>query len=208
MQAQTLEVTMRPEAGKQAARRLRRQGKLPGIIYGKKIGNLAVIIPARQLEHILATEGENALLKLIVGGEGQDKEFTAVIREVQRHPLKGNLTHVDFYQVSMEDKLRATVPVVLEGEARGIKEGGILQHGTREVEVESLPADLPENIVVDISRLGVGEHLTVGDIKVPPGVKILSEPDTVIATVVTTRAVEMETEEGTTTGEPPAPPTE
>ncbi len=208
MQARTLEVTMRPEAGKQAARRLRRQGKLPGIIYGKKIGNLAVIIPARQFEHILATEGENALLKLVVSGDGQDKEFTAVIREVQRHPLKGNLTHVDFYQVSMEDKLRATVPVILEGEARGVKEGGILQHGAREVEIESLPADLPENIVVDVSHLGVGEHLTVGEIKVPAGVKILSEPDTVIATVVATRAVEMETEEETTTGEPPAPPAE
>ncbi|MGI9860993.1 50S ribosomal protein L25/general stress protein Ctc [Moorella naiadis] len=198
MQAQTLKVDLRPQAGKQSARRLRRQGKLPGVLYGKKAGNLAVVIPGRELEHILAKEGGNALLKLKIAAEGQEKEFAAVIREVQRHPIKGNLTHVDFYQVSLEDKLKATVPVVLEGEARGVKEGGILQHGAREIEVESLPGDLPENIVVDISNLDVGEHLTVGDIKVPAGVKVLADPDTIVALVVTTRAADTGT-----TGETP-----
>lgn len=206
MQAQTLKVDLRPQVGKQYARRLRREGKLPGVLYGKKIGNLAVVLPVREFEHILATEGENALLKLKITGEDQEKEFTAVIREVQRHPLKGNLTHIDFYQVSLEDKLKATVPLVLEGEARGVKEGGILQHGAREIEVESLPGDLPENIVVDVSNLGVGEHLTVGDLKLPAGVKVLSDPDTIVALVVTTRAVDTETTGETPAEETPAAP--
>ncbi|BCV20026.1 50S ribosomal protein L25/general stress protein Ctc [Moorella sp. Hama-1] len=208
MQAQTVRVDLRPQTGKQSARRLRRQGKLPGVLYGKKAGNLAVVIPGRELEHILATEGENALLKLKITGGDQEKEFAAVIREIQRHPIKGNLTHVDFYQVSLEDKLKATVPVVLEGEARGVKEGGILQHGAREIEVESLPGDLPESIVVDVSSLGIGEHLTVGDIKVPAGVKVLSDPDTIVALVVTTRAADTGTTEETSPAETPAAPAE
>ncbi|MDN5343973.1 MAG: large subunit ribosomal protein [Clostridia bacterium] len=192
MQVQSLMAEVRPATGKLVARRLRREGKLPGVIYGKKVGNRVVAFSRKELERILAQEGENALFKVTLAGNGTQEEFMAVVREVQRHPLKGVLTHADLYQISLEEKLRATVPVILEGEAKGVKEGGILQHGLREVEVESLPADLPESLAVDVSSLGVGEHLAVADIKVPEGVKILSEPGALIATVVTTRAVEAE----------------
>ncbi|MBC7323716.1 MAG: 50S ribosomal protein L25/general stress protein Ctc [Moorella sp. (in: Bacteria)] len=181
---------VRPVTGKQSARRLRRQGKLPGVLYGKKAGNMSLAIPMKELERILTREGENALLKILVTGDGVAREFMAVIREIQRHPLKGQLTHADLYQISLEEKLKATVPVILGGEAAGVKEGGILQHGLREVEVESLPTNLPESLMVDISNLNAGEHLTVADIQAPPGVKILTDPDAVIATVVTTRAAE------------------
>ncbi|GEA18077.1 MAG: large subunit ribosomal protein [Moorella sp. (in: firmicutes)] len=205
MQTQTLFVEVRPDTGKQTARRLRRQGKLPGVIYGKKAGNIPLAIPLKELERLLAREGENALLKVIVTGNGKEKEFAAVIREVQRHPIKGVITHADLYQISLDEKIRATVPVILEGEAKGVEQGGILQYGLREVEVEGLPADLPEVITVDISNLGVGEHLEVADIKAPPGVKILSEPDAVIATVVSTRAVEAEEGAGAPVGEGETP---
>ncbi|GEA14552.1 50S ribosomal protein L25 [Moorella sp. E308F] len=203
MQTQTLFVEVRPDTGKQTARRLRRQGKLPGVIYGKKAGNIPLAIPLKELERLLAREGENALLKVIVTGNGKEKEFAAVIREVQRHPIKGVITHADLYQISLDEKIRATVPVILEGEAKGVEQGGILQYGLREVEVEGLPADLPE--VITISNLGVGEHLEVADIKAPPGVKILSEPDAVIATVVSTRAVEAEEGAGAPVGEGETP---
>ncbi len=193
MQAQTLVASVRPEAGKQAARRLRRQGQLPGVIYGKKAGSIPLTLPLKELERILARDGENALLKVVVTDQGADREFMAVIRGTQRHPIKGVLTHADLYQVSMEEKLRATLPVILEGEPQGIKEGGILQHGLREVEVESLPGDLPESLAVDIRGLSVGGHLTVADLKTPPGVKVLTAPEAVVATVVTSRAVETET---------------
>lgn len=194
MQAHTLAIEVRPEVGKQPAGRLRREGRLPGIFYGKKVGTIPVVVPVKELETILAREGENAILKVYLASSGGDREFTAVIREVQRHPLSRRVTHVDLYQISLEDKLRAVVPLVLEGEAAGVKEGGVLQQGLREVEVEGLPAELPESIAVDISNLGLGEHLTVADIKVPPGVKMLSDPEAVVATVVVARTRETETE--------------
>ncbi|WP_258360697.1 50S ribosomal protein L25/general stress protein Ctc [Moorella sulfitireducens (nom. illeg.)] len=208
MQAQTLLVEVRPDTGKQTARRLRRQGKLPGVIYGKKAGNIPLAIPLKELERLLTREGENVILKVIITGEGEEKEYAAVIREVQRHPVKGVINHVDLYQISLDEKIRAEIPVILEGEARGVEQGGILQYGLREIEVEGLPADLPETITVDVSNLGVGEHLTVGDIKTPPGVKILSEPEALIATVVSNRAVEAGESAGEATGEGVTPAAE
>lgn len=192
MQVQTINAEVRPDTGKQTAGRMRRQGKVPGVIYGKKVGNLPLVVSRKELERVLDREGGSALLKVLIGGQGQPGEFTAMVREVQRHPIKGEIIHVDFYQISLDEEIRTTVPIVLEGEARGVKNGGILQYGLREVEVEALPADLPETFTIDISDLDVGEHLAVADIKAPPGVKILTEPDAVIATIVSTRAVEAE----------------
>ncbi|MBE3571411.1 MAG: 50S ribosomal protein L25/general stress protein Ctc [Moorella humiferrea] len=192
MQVQTINAEVRPDTGKQTAGRMRRQGKVPGVIYGKKVGNLPLAVPRKELERVLDREGGSALLKVIIGGQGQAREFTAMVREVQRHPIKGEIIHIDFHQISLDEEIRATVPIVLEGEARGVRNGGILQYGLREVEVEALPADLPETLTIDISDLDVGEHLSVADIKAPRGVKILTEPDAVIATIVSTRAVEAE----------------
>lgn len=196
MEAQTLVVEARSEVGKRVAGRLRRKGELPGVFYGKKIGNIPVTIPAKEMESILAQEGENAILKIQLADNDGNQEFAAVVREVQRHPLKRKLTHVDLYQISLEDKLKALVPLFLEGEAAGIKEGGVLQQSLRELEVEALPTDLPDSFVVDVTNLSLGEHLTVADVKVPEAVKMLSEPETVIATVVAVRTLaEEEAEE-------------
>lgn len=191
MDAKTLTAVKR-ETGKDVAGRLRRGGMLPGVLYGKKAGNIPVAVNLKELEGILSHEGEGVLLQLRVKEDGQAQDYTALLREVQRHPVRGTLLHVDFYQISLEEKLRATVPIVLVGEARGTKEGGILQHGLREVEVECLPAYLPESIEAIVSDLGLGESLRVGDLQVPAGVKILTDPQAVVATVVTIRAVEAE----------------
>ncbi|MDN5346482.1 MAG: large subunit ribosomal protein [Clostridia bacterium] len=192
MQAKIIEAVKRAETGTGKARRLRRKGMLPGVLYGRKAGNVPVAVSLKEMENILAREGEGVLLQLRLREDGQVKDYAALLREVQRDPLRGTLLHADFHQISMEEKLRVTVPVVLVGEARGSKEGGILQHGIREVEVECLPADLPESIEVDVSDLGVGDHLEVGDLKVPAGVKILTEAEAVVATVVTAGAAEAE----------------
>lgn len=133
------------------------------------MGNLPLAVPRKELERVLDREGGSALLKVIIGGQGQAREFTAMVREVQRHPIKGEIIHIDFHQISLDEEIRATVPIVLEGEARGVRNGGILQYGLREVEVEALPADLPETLTIDISDLDVGEHLSVADIKAPRG---------------------------------------
>ncbi len=195
MESQSLIVETRSAVGKRVAKGLRREGRLPGVFYGKKIGNVPITVPARTMEDILAREGDGAILKVCLTENGQKEEFTAVIREVQRHPLSRRLLHVDFYQISMDDKLKAFVPLFLEGEPIGIKEDGVLQQGLRELEVEALPAELPESFVVDISNLNLGDHLTVADIPVPEGVEMLSEPETVIATVVAVRVEEEEEEE-------------
>ncbi|MDK2820643.1 MAG: large subunit ribosomal protein [Clostridia bacterium] len=200
MQSQTLAAEIRSKVGKQSAQKLRREGRLPGILYGKEAGNVPIYVSAKELEGILDREGDNALIKLITEGDEQ-KEFFTVVREVQRHPYRNQLIHADFYQVSLKEKIKSTVPVVLEGEAKGVKEGGILQHGAREIEVESLPVHLPESITVDISNLGLGENLTVGDINLPGEVKIITEPNVVIATILSNRgtAKKEEPEEETET---------
>lgn len=200
MEASILTVQVRERVGKGAAGRLRRQGLVPGVLYGRDVGNVPVVVNLRELKKLLDKEGERALVKVQLERNGNSKEYMALIREVQRHPIKRDLVHIDFYQVPAGEEISTTVPVVLEGEPVGVKAGGVLQHGVLEVEVECLPADLPEAIFADVSGLDIGDHLTVADLKPPQGVKILSEPTTLIAAVVATRAVEEEETEGETEG--------
>lgn len=196
MEATGLTIQVRERVGKGAAGRLRRQGLLPGVLYGRDVGNVPVTVNLRELKKILEKEGERALVKVELEKEGSRKEYMALIREVQHHPVRRELMHIDFYQVPAGEKITTTVPVVLEGEPRGTKAGGILQHGVLEVEVECLPTDLPEAIIADVSHLDIGDHLTVADLKPPKGVEILSEPTTLIATVVGIRAAEEEEQAG------------
>lgn len=202
MEASVLTVQPRQGTGKGQARRLRQQGFLPAVLYGRDAGNIPVIIKLKELQKVLEKEGERALVKVQLEKDGARQEYTALLREVQRDPLRGDLLHVDLYQVPAGEKITVTVPVVLEGEPRGVKAGGILQHGLSELEIECLPADLPEAIVVDVSSLDIGDHLTVADIQPPKGVKILSDPESLIATVVELeKGEEAEAEEG---GEAPS----
>jgi len=184
MEASELTVQPRDNTGKGPARRLRREGLLPGVLYGRDAGNIPIIVKLKELKKVLEKEGERALVKVHLEKNGGKQEYTALIREVQRDPLRGDVLHVDLFQVPAGEKITVTVPVVLEGEPRGVKAGGILQHGLSELEIECLPADLPEAIVVDVSGLDVGDHLSVADIKPPKGVRILSDPESLIATVV------------------------
>ncbi|GFN21752.1 50S ribosomal protein L25/general stress protein Ctc [Thermanaeromonas sp. C210] len=192
MARSSLTLRVREEVGKGPAGRLRRRGLLPGILYGREVGNLPVEVDLKEMKRVLGREGESALVQVKLEQGGQVREYTALVREVQRHPIRGELVHIDFYQVPAGEKITANVPVVLEGEPRGVKIGGILQHGLHEVEVECLPEDLPEAITVDVSGLDIGDHLTVADLTPPRGVTILSEPTSLIATVVSVRGTEAE----------------
>ncbi|MBE3580901.1 MAG: 50S ribosomal protein L25/general stress protein Ctc [Thermoanaerobacteraceae bacterium] len=192
MARSSLTLRVREEVGKGPAGRLRRRGLLPGILYGREVGNLPVEVDLKEMKRVLGREGESGLVQVKLEQGGQVREYTALVREVQRHPIRGELVHIDFYQVPAGEKITANVPVVLEGEPRGVKIGGILQHGLHEVEVECLPEDLPEAITVDVSGLDIGDHLTVADLTPPRGVTILSEPTSLIATVVSVRGTEAE----------------
>jgi large subunit ribosomal protein L25 len=176
----------RKETGKNVNRRLRRRGMIPGVLYGTGKAAVPVAVSPREIGTILkSASGENTLFDLDLGGTRR----RVILKEFQREPLRGELLHADFYEVALDKALEVKVPIELEGTPVGVKlQGGIVDFVTRELEVECLPADIPEKIVVDISHLELGKHLRVSDLKLSEKVKVLVEPDVVVAHVVVPRA--------------------
>jgi large subunit ribosomal protein L25 len=173
----------RDDRGKNAARRLRRQGLVPGIVYGGKGENLAVAVDPKALQKVLRSEaGRNAILKLDIAGHGA---ANAILKSWQVDPVKESFLHADFYRIAMDVAIRVTVPIHAVGEARGVKvDGGILELVIREIQVECLPGDIPERIDVDVSDLGINQSLRVSDVTVPAKVKVLEAADQVVVHVV------------------------
>jgi len=160
---------------------------LPAVVYGKEAGNLLVQCPEKELTSILAGHsigGTLINLEVADGNKRGKAPYLVMIREVQRDPIKQKLMHVDFYQVSLTEEIQTEIPVHLVGDAPGVKDGGLLQHLLRDVTVSCLPGKLPERLEADISKLGLGDQLTVADLQVPEGVKVLNDPESIIAHVV------------------------
>jgi large subunit ribosomal protein L25 len=178
--------TGRNERGKNAARRLRRQGLIPGVVYGGKAGNVAVAVDPKALQKVLRSEaGRNAILKLDIAGSGATN---AILKSWQVDPIRENFLHADFYRIAMDVAIRVTVPIAVRGEARGVKvDGGILEVILREIEVECLPGDIPEHIDIDVSDLGLNGALRVSDLTASAKVKILEAPDHVVVHVVSVK---------------------
>jgi large subunit ribosomal protein L25 len=179
----------RTETGKNVNRRLRVEGLIPGVLYGSSRKPVAVSVSPKEIGSILKSKtGENTLFDLELDGSRR----TVILKEFQLEPIKGSLLHADFYEVALDKLLQVNVHVELVGVPVGVKvQGGIVDWVTRELEIESLPRDIPEKITVDISHLEIGKHVRVADITVPDKVKILTEPDIVIAHVVAPRAEEV-----------------
>ncbi|MDI3538397.1 MAG: large subunit ribosomal protein [Bacillota bacterium] len=168
--------------GKGASHADRRAGLVPLVFYGEGTEKPVHLVAQRgAIEKLLTGHGEGSRVTLRIEGEA---EYPAMIKEVQYHPVRGDVIHVDFQGISLTKKIRAELPIVLKGTPQGVKEGGVLQYQLREVEVEALPQDLPEHITADISGLGIGDVLFVRDLEVPPAVKVLTEGGEVIATVL------------------------
>ncbi len=176
----------RSETGKNAVRRLRSRGMIPGVLYAAGKGAQAVAVSPREIGAILkSASGENTLFDLELGGQRRK----VILKEFQREPLRGKLLHADFYEVALDKALQVSVHIELTGTPVGVKvQGGIVDFVTRELEVECLPADIPEKISVDISHLELNKHLRVSELKLSERVKVLAEPDVVIAHVVVPRA--------------------
>jgi large subunit ribosomal protein L25 len=176
----------RDERGKNAARRLRREGMVPAVIYGGKGENVAVSVDPKALQKVLRSEaGRNAILKVDIAGKGATN---AILKSWQVDPIRENFLHADFYRIAMDVAIRVTVPVHVVGEARGVKvDAGILELVVRAIEVECLPGDIPERIDVEVSDLGINQSLRVSDVKVPPKVKVLDAPDQVVVHVVSVK---------------------
>ncbi|MFD2870098.1 50S ribosomal protein L25 [Kurthia sp. 3B1D] len=158
---------------------LRKTGYVPAIVYGFKTESTPIAVNEKELEKTIRTEGRNAILSLDVDG----KKVNAVLKEVQKEPLKGKLIHLDFLAVSMRQELEVEVPVVATGTSVGVKEGGVLQQPNRELKLTVKPSDIPENIEVDITELAIGDTLTVGDIRDKVDFTIVDEDDVVLVTV-------------------------
>jgi large subunit ribosomal protein L25 len=176
-----LDVKSREAAGSRAARRLRRSGRVPGVLYGGGGDSLGFDADSRELRLALAASG--AVLDLSVDG---GKATPVVLKEAQRHPVRGETVHVDLLRVRLDEAIHALVPLELTGvdDAPGVKEGGVLEQITRELNVEALPNDIPESIVYDIGEMQIGETILLSAIAVPQGLTLLDEiEETVVATL-------------------------
>jgi large subunit ribosomal protein L25 len=181
----TLKLEPREDRGKHT-RALRRDGRLPGVVYGHNVDAVTVAVDGREFVKAFQKVGRNQLLDLQVGDEPVRK---ALIREVQRSPRDGDLLHVDFYQVNLTEKIESEVPIELEGEIELVVKGEAdLQRGLHALKVECLPTDLPPVITVDLSGLKeIDDEIRVRDLTIPPGCEILDEPDDLIVKVAAHR---------------------
>ena len=185
----TVEAKPRDDRGKNAARRLRRQGQVPAVLYGGDGKSLTLAVNAKQLAAILRSQsGHNTIFKVKLASGDQ----SAMLKDWQVDPLLGSLLHVDLLRVAMDVRMRVMVPVHTFGEPQGVKlQGGIFEMVTREVEIECLPSDIPGEIRVDISELMIGRQLRAGDLPLEAAkIKLVSDPNRVVAHVVALRAEE------------------
>src|SRR5467141_2504006 len=181
----SLEAQPRTPGNKNEARRVRRGGKIPAVIYGAGKDAVAVSVDPRQVSRILGSEtGHNTIFDLALSGE----QTKAMIVDWQYEPVKGKLLHIDLKRIAMDQKLAVKVPIFLKGEASGVKQqGGILEQMLREVEVECLPGDIPSHIDADVSELVFGKVLRVSDLPLGEKVKVLTDPNQTVAHVTTVK---------------------
>jgi large subunit ribosomal protein L25 len=182
-----LEAQARTPKNKNAARRVRYAGSIPAVVYGAGKDTLSIAVNPRDVQHILSSEaGHNSIFDLALNGE----QAKVMIVDWQYEPIKGKLLHVDFKRIAMDKVLRVKVPVLLKGEAVGVKQqGGILEHILREVEIECLPADIPSHIDVDISHLEFGKDVRVQDLPHDAKLKFLTEASQMVAHIVAVKEV-------------------
>lgn len=171
------------EVGKSASRRLRSVGKVPAILYGEKIEPLPLVVNVRDLVFLFRKSmGGSIIVKLEI--EGEKRGHTVLIKEIQRHPARRSYVHIDFQKIAMDEKIHASVPLKIVGEAPGVKEGGVLQHVLWEVEVEALPKDLPDHIEVDVGELNIGDTIRVLDLPQIEGLETLTNSEEIVLSIV------------------------
>jgi len=196
MKKPKLKVELRDNVGKEINKKYRREGIVPGVLYSPHDKeNLLFKVEAIDLSKLLSAKS-HGLIDLEIDDGKEKVSRLAIIKDVQYNSLKKQIIHVDFYGVTLKEKLTTEVDIELIGESIGVKDGGILQVELRKVEIECLPSNVPDSIIVDISNLKVGDHVSVGGMEVPEGVKALTEPDRIVVAVVPPAKIEEVVEEG------------
>ena len=199
---QALTVARRTTAGTRPVRRMRREGLVPGVVYGRDMEPMSVTANRRELVKLLhAKAGEHALVALRLE-DGKPWEKPVLVQAIQHHPVDGRIVHVDFHAIVLTERLKVKVPVVLKGEPVGVRQdGGVLEQFLREVEVECLPTEIPSGVEYDVSAMKIGDTVHVRDLTPSKNTRITSDPDGTIASVQTPRA-EPAAEEAAATTEP------
>lgn len=184
MDTVSLDAEVRTVKGKGNARKLRQQGRIPGIIYGSSIDAISVTVDSKSLETLVSHGGTHQIISINLSEEGKKKKQSAIIKAIQRHPYKGFNIHVDFQKIALDEEIEAVIPLQFTGEAPGQKAGGVVQHGSWEITVKGIAQDLPDHLEADISGLEVGDSLRASDIILPSGFELMSNADDVIVSVV------------------------
>ena len=181
---QKLKVAKRTLHGRRPIKGLRREGLIPAVVYGRDMKPLSLTVNHRELTRVLHSKmGEHALVKLQLEGTAS-WEKPALVHEVQHDPVAGHIVHVDFHAIVLTEQLKVNVPVLLKGEAAGVKEDdGVMEQFLREVEVECLPTDIPEHIEFDVSALRIGDTVHVKQLTAPSNVTIIADPEGAIASI-------------------------
>lgn len=185
-----LRVAQRQVLGKKV-KQLRRQGLIPANVFGRHVESVAIQVPTEDLLHVLQRAGRNEIVYLRLGPDGPGRP--TFIRHVQRHPVRDDILHVDFQQISLTERVRLEVPIVLVGKAPAVDTyGGTLLHSLDYITVEGLPTDIPSQVEVDVSSLdSIGAYIHVSDMPVPPELTVLTDPQLVVATVAPPKVEEV-----------------
>ena len=180
MKRYQLKATKRTDTGTGRSKRLREELQVPAVLYGRDMESEQISVSQSEVLQIINTGSANALIDLAVGR----KKYTTMLKDIQLHPIKRDIIHIDFYVVAMDRPITTTVPISIIGEAAGVSEGGTVQYQAREVEVKCLPGDIPERIEFDISDLVIGDTRTVADLELPDSIELLTSEAEVVVTVL------------------------
>lgn len=191
-----LKANARTLTGKGPARRLRREGRVPAILYGPGAEPVMLSVGVSDVEHALKNSKTSQVLANLVIQNGENTVRSAMIKELQSHPLTGTFLHIDFYEIAADRKIMARVPVVAKGKSKGVELGGLLQIIRRELEVSCFPNQIPEAIEIDITDLDIGESVHVNEIALEGDVEIPTEVNFTVLTVITPKGAADDEEEG------------
>ncbi len=185
MQKIQLQANIRKEINKRSTKELRKQGGIPCVLYGHGIKTLNLAVEQKKFEQVVKKmHGENILISLSIDNNGSSKQETVMVRGIQYHPVSDELLHIDFYKIRLDEKITTRINIVLTGEAPGVKEGGVLDHSMRDVEVRCLPDKIPGHFEVDVTQLEIGSSIHIRDLSIPEDVEVLADHDQAVVSIV------------------------
>ena len=200
MEQINLNARIRKVTGNNPARSLRREGRIPAVLYGPKTKPILLSVDSKEFEQVVKKSTIGSVLLNLMIQNGNTESRPAMVKELQTHPVTQRFLHVDFYEVDMQRKIKVMVPVVVRGKAKGVEEGGLLQISRREIEVLCLPTEIPESFEVDVSDLDIGDAIHLEDIQAVGNIEIVAEANVTVVSVLAPK-VEVEAVEEIAEGE-------